>query len=408
MQEKIYLSRPGVISAAGDSVEAVWSSAIHADNSCIKPIQITSGDVVPVARICDQPDVSPTKARFKTHCIRLEYAALRHIESAIEAAKARYRPERIAVCVGTCDNGSETSLWGHKHFFENGAFPNEYTLEMQSADYVATFIKEEYGITGPAVSFATACTSSASAIIRAASLIKSGLADACIAGGVDVASETVLLGFLALEAISPEPTNPFSKNRKGITLGDGAAFFVLSKEPLEKGQPKIVLKGYAESSDAHHLTAPDESGAGAVKAMTGALQAARLLPQDIGYLSLHGTGTVLNDKMESSATAQVFGADVLCSGTKSVTGHTLGASGALALSLCYKALVENYQKETWVLPAQAWDGIRDETLPALNFVCAEQNGAALQKSAKMLHNCMANSFGFGGANASLIVGLEAE
>ena len=214
------------------------------------------------------------------------------------------------------------------------------------------------------------------------------------------------MGFGALEAISATPTNPFSKNRSGITLGDGAAFFVLSKEPLEEKAERVLLKGYAESSDAHHLTAPDASGKGAVAAMTGALKAASLSPKDIGYIALHGTGTVLNDKMEGRAVEAVFGLKTPCSATKSVTGHTLGASSALALSLCYEALLQNKGRSVLTLPSQAWDAERDKDIPCLNFVDALHNGNTLEREKGVLCNCMVNSFGFGGANASLIVGWE--
>ncbi|MBP5591041.1 3-oxoacyl-ACP synthase [bacterium] len=387
---KIYLSKPGIMSSAGSNLEELYTSIVSGDQSGIKRYETFSGSTFFAARI-DENVLAPSTGRFDMKIIRIEEAALDQIGSIIEKAKSKYGEKRIAVCVGSCDNGTEFSLTGHRKYFENGTFPEDYSIEMQGADYVSTFIAEKYGLQGPVCTFSTACSSSAGAIIKAAELIKSGLCDAAVAGGIDIASDTTLDGFASLEAISGSITNPFSKNRSGITLGDGAAFFVLSKEPLDESVPKICLIGYGESCDAHHMTSPDPSGIGAKKAIEKALSNAKIKPEEVDYINLHGTGTKFNDSMEAKAVDAVFGTyKVPCSTTKPVTGHTLGAAGALELAICFAAITNN------LLPPQIWDGVFDEEMPELNFVNKNNN----------LHQtkiCLSNSFAFGGANACLVI-----
>ena len=388
---KIYLSKPGVISSAGANLEELLASLVSGDQSGIKQYKTFSGETFFAARI-DGSKLKPSSGRLDMKIIRIEEAALNQISENIEKAKSKYGADRIAVCVGSCDNGTELSLAGHKKYFENGAFPEDYTIEMQGADYVSSFIAEKYGLKGPVCTFSTACSSSAGALIKAAELIKSGFCDAAVAGGIDIASDTTLVGFASLEAVSDKITNPFSKNRSGITLGDGAAFFVLSKEPLDESVPEICLLGYGESCDAHHMTSPDPSGAGAKKAIEKALSNAKIKPEEVDYINLHGTGTKFNDSMEAKAVDAVFGAcKVPCSTTKPVTGHTLGAAGALELAICFAAITNN------VLPPQIWDGIFDEEIPKLNFT---------NKNINYLHQtkiCLSNSFAFGGANTCLVI-----
>ncbi|MBO4698183.1 3-oxoacyl-ACP synthase [bacterium] len=397
---KIYLSKPAVFSAAGKNAEELWTSLIKGDQSGIKRCETFSGSTFFAARI-DEGRLQPSTGRFDMKIIRIEEAALRQMEDLIEKAKEKYGEKRIAVCVGSCDNGTEFSLAGHRKYFENGAFSEDYSIEMQGADYVSTFISEKYSLSGPVCTFSTACSSSAGAIIKAAELIKSGICDAAVAGGIDIASDTTLDGFNSLEAISEKITNPFSKNRSGITLGDGAAFFVLSKEPLDDSFPAITLLGYGESCDAHHITSPDPSGIGAKKAIEKALINAKITPGEVDYVNLHGTGTKFNDSMEAKALAAVFGSNkVHCSTTKPITGHTLGAAGALELAVCCMAIAENLGKSEAKLPPQIWDGVFDEEMPKLNFISKNSN---LYK--QEINICISNSFAFGGANACLVVAV---
>lgn len=398
-----YLSKPGLICSAGSNSEELWNSVISGNQSGIKKINHSSGQDFFTAKI-DDSKLNSSGGRFDMRIIRIENYAISQLDQEINLIKNKYSPDRIAVCTGSCDNGTEFSFWGHKEFLEKGNFPQNYNLEMQSADYVSTFIKEKYNLQGPAVTFSTACSSSAGAIVKTSELLQAGLADAVIAGGVDIVSDTVLLGFNSLEAVSSEITNPFSTNRHGITLGEAACFFIITKEPVFDS-PKIKLLGFGESSDAYHMTSPDPSGDGAFRAMSQALSKAGLKPENIDYVNLHGTGTKFNDSMEAKATDKIFGEyKVPVSSTKSVTGHTLGAAGALELAICYETISHNLSKteQNVIIPCQVWDKEKDSDLPELNFWGKDSVFSAKHT----IKTCLSNSFAFGGANSCLIIGLE--
>ena len=406
---ELYLSKPGVMSCAGNNIDELWNAVTTGCQSGIKKVTACNGEEYFAARINDEI-LQPSGGRYDMKIIRIENAALEQIADDINAAKSSYGAERVAVCIGSCDNGTEFSLANHRKYFADGEFPKDYNIEVQGADYVATFIAEKFGLTGPAVTFATACSSSAGAIIKAAEMIMGGVVDAAVVGGIDIASDTTLIGFSALEAVSSEITNPFSKNRHGITLGDGAAFFVLSREA---NGATVKLLGWGERADAYHMTSPDPSGAGAEKAIRCALENSGVAAGDVGYINLHGTGTKFNDSMEAKAVAAIFGeagassdaqsASVPVSTTKPVTGHTLGAAAALEAAICWKALVENKEKENIKLPAQVWDGEQDEELPQLKIVDSKSgNGDGKNRPLKV---CLSNSFAFGGANACLVLGI---
>ena len=387
----IYISKPGIMCAAGNSLEELWNSVITKNQSGIKKVKACDNQDFYTARI-ENSLLKPSSARYDMRIMQIEELALSQIADDIETAKKRFGKDRIAVCIGSCDNGTEFSVAGHKQYFETDQFPKDYNLEIQGADYVSTFIAEKYDISGPVNTFSTACSSSAGATIKAAELIMSDLVDAAIVGGVDIASNTVLLGFNALEAVSPEITNPFSKNRCGITLGEAGVFYILSKEPLNQNQKKVELLGWGESADAYHMTSPDPTGEGAKKAMENALKSANISKNDVDYINLHGTGTKFNDSMESKAVDSVFGDyKVPVSTTKPITGHTLGAAASLELAICYSA-INNVE-----LPLQVWDKQKDAELPELNFVDEKTD---FQKQTKI---CLSNSFAFGGANACLVI-----
>lgn len=393
----LYLSKPGVMSCAGNNIDELWQSVTGGNQRGIKKVTACNGEEYFAARI-DDAILKPSTSRYEMKIMRIENAALEQIKDDVEVVVSKYGAERVAVCVGSCDNGTEFSLAGHRKYFAEEKFPADYSLEIQGADYVATFVAEKFGLRGPVNTFSTACSSSAGAIIKAAEMIKGGIVDAAVVGGIDIASDTTLIGFSALEAVSSEITNPFSKNRHGITLGDGAAFFVLSKDPTN-----IKLLGWGESADAYHMTSPDPSGAGAEKAIRRALENSGVAATNVGYINLHGTGTKFNDSMESIAVDKVFGADgikVPVSTTKPVTGHTLGAAAALEAAICWKALVENNGKNNITLPVQVWDGERDEELPEINIV--DSKSEAVKGDLKI---CLSNSFAFGGANACLVLGV---
>ena len=331
---------------------------------------------------------------FRNRVDALIAEAASQIADSVAAAIDRYGPHRIAVILGSTDNGSEESLEAIRRRLASGSFPDGYSLYRQSAELAPRFLASYFGLSGIAMAVSTACASATTAMIRAREFMAAELCDAAIVGGADIVSDSVALGFDALEAVSPERCLPFSRNRRGITLGEGAALFLICREdPVGEG---IRLLGAGEASDAHHLTAPDPEGRGAARAMSLALADAGLSPGELGYLNLHGTGTSLNDSMESRAVASVFGeGGVPASSTKGSVGHTLGAAGAVELGFCWLALSSRNAAEA--LPPHSWDGARDDELPRMDLVEPGRRAVGLS-------TCMSVSFAFGGADAGIVLG----
>jgi 3-oxoacyl-[acyl-carrier-protein] synthase-1 len=381
--KKIYLSAPALVCCAGKNRDELYESCLSGYQGGLAAHEF------PVGLMSDE-----LLAQYAgdARIIRIINAALEQLRPAVEKTLAKYGPEKIGVCFGSCDNGSEASLIAHNALLEKNAFPEDYALRFQSASFPVDYIADTFGLSGPAFAIATACASGASAIARGAEMIRAGHCDAVIAGGADIVSQTVFSGFHALEAVSDSLTNPFSKNRKGINLGEGAAFFLLDSDAISG----IELLGAGESADAHHITAPGPDGAGPASAMKAALKNAGINGEQVGYVNLHGTGTPLNDKAEALAMKTVFGAAYPplppSSSTKPITGHTLGAAGALEAAICWMALTAQRG-----LPVHCWDGVVDEEIP---FIPAQ----AHESNQKTLSICMSNSFGFGGCNVSLILG----
>lgn len=399
----IYFSKPGVVCCTGYSLEELWKAVTTGNQDGIKRVKTSTDEEFFAAKV-DDSKLKPSSARYDMRIMRIEEAALDQISETINLAKNNYGAERVAVCIGSCDNGTEFSIAGHRKYFENGEFDADYNIEMQSADYVATYISERFGLKGPSTTVSTACSSSAGAIIKGTEMIMAGMVDAVVVGGIDIASDTVLIGFNSLEAVSSELTNPFSKNRHGITLGEAGVFFVISKDNLENAEHPVTLLGWGESSDAYHMTSPDPSGVGAEKAMRRALEKAGLKPEDVDYINLHGTGTKFNDSMEAIAVDKIFGDyKVPVSTTKAVTGHTLGAAAALEAAICYAGLIDNFDKigDNVIMPLQVWDGVQDDTMPVINIV--SKNNIPKNKKMKV---CLSNSFAFGGSNACLAIGIR--
>lgn len=334
---------------------------------------------------------APADPYFNERINRLAEISLRDIEESVRTVVEKYGSERVGVFIGSCDNGSEISINALRYQREHGKFPDGYTLEKQKADFPLKYIMSKFGLNGLCSLQSTACGSSATAVATARHHIYAGDCDAAIVGGVDIASLAVVLGFNSLSAVSSELTIPFSKNRSGITLGDGSAFFVVTKDA---GNAKFKITGIGESADADHITAPRADGEGAREAIQRALDDAGLNPSDIDYVNLHGTGTHLNDSMEGRAVYNIFGNNVPCSSTKALTGHTLGAAGAL--ELCFCCLTLSDENEEGVLPVHHYDGDFDTEIPPIRLV---KKG----NKCKGIRRAQSNSFAFGGCNVSLIV-----
>jgi 3-oxoacyl-[acyl-carrier-protein] synthase II len=261
-----------------------------------------------------------------------------------------------------------------------------------SADVVAA----AFGITGPRLMLSTACSSSATALGVALDWIRLGRADAVVAGGTESLCRMTFAGFNALHALSLEPCRPFDRRRSGLSLGEGAAIVVLesAERATRRGAPvHAELVAYGTSADAHHLTAPHPDGAGAALAMRRALARAALAPEEIDYINAHGTGTPMNDAVETAAIKAVFGPAarrLAVSSTKGAVGHTLGAAGAIEALATVLALRDGFVPPTVNL---------EEADPDcdLDFVPQGSRPAALRFA-------LSNSYGFGGNNTALVLG----
>ncbi|WP_449430755.1 beta-ketoacyl-[acyl-carrier-protein] synthase family protein [Pseudomonas putida] len=327
---------------------------------------------------------------------QLLYSAALQIEPAIRQAITRYGAHRLAVILGTSTAGIAEASADIATYLQAGHFPERYRYDQQALSAPAEFLADWLQSSGPAYVISTACTSSGRALLSARRLLQLGLCDAVLCGGVDSLCGLTLNGFSALEAVSEQRCNPFSVNRAGINIGEAAALFLMTREPNPEA-PNIALLGAGASCDAHHISAPDPTGKGALQSMGKALDNAGLVPAQIAYLNLHGTATAHNDAMESLAVHQLFGSQLPCSSSKPMTGHTLGAAGALEAAVCWLSLSEH--NPHGLLPPHVWDGQGDPLLPALNLVDSRQR--LTQARPRRL---MSNSFAFGGNNVSLILG----
>jgi 3-oxoacyl-[acyl-carrier-protein] synthase-1 len=367
-----------------------------------------SGRRLTLGAVCTELPAMPTgmqAARSRNNQLLL--AAALEIEPQIRAAIEAYGPERVAVVLGSSTSGIHEASQSIAAFTHGGVLPADYRYAQQEMAAPATFLADWLGLSGPAYCLSTACTSSARALLSAHRLLQQGHCDAVLCGGVDSLCRLTLNGFSALEAVSAERCNPFSVNRQGINIGEGAALFLMTKELMSKApqpqaiQPEhstpIALLGGGASSDAYHISAPEPQGLGAQQAMRKALAAAGVAAGQIDYLNLHGTATAHNDAMESLAVQALFPQGVPCSSTKPLTGHTLGAAGALEAAFCWLSL-SAYNRDN-LLPPHLWDGHAEAGLPRLRLVAP---GTRLAH--KPQRRLMSNSFAFGGNNLSLILG----
>jgi len=309
----------------------------------------------------------------------------------VQRAAARWGRRRIGVFLGTSTAGIlQTELAYRERDPKSGALPERFEYGSTHNSFsVADYVRRRCGLEGPAVAVSCACASSAKVFGSARRMIEAGLIDAALVGGVDSLCLTTLYGFHSLQLSSPRPCRPFDVARDGISIGEAAAFAMLERVPGNLDGDEVLLLGIGASSDAYHMSAPHPEGLGARLAMQAALAAAELEPGDIDYINLHGTATPSNDRSESQAVTSVFGPTTPCSSTKGATGHTLGASGAL------EAVISALAIENGLMPG----GVHTTRIdPSLTAHYIKENRRA------PVTRALSNSFGFGGANCSLIFG----
>ena len=331
-------------------------------------------------------------ARFDCRNNRAGEAALGQdgFEAAVAAAARRYGPARIGVVMGTSTAGILQTEIAYRQRDAAGALPADFDYRRtHNTSSIAEYVRDRLGLAGPLAAISTACSSSAKTFASAARLLRAGVIDAAVVGGVDTLCLTTLYGFNSLQLLSRDPCRPYDTARDGISLGEAAVFFLLERAGPDASPDAIALLGVGESCDAYHMSAPHPEGRGARDAMAGALRSAGLGAESIDYVNLHGTGTPSNDAAEDQAVLAVFGDRVPVNSTKGMTGHALGAAGAM------EALISVLALEAGRIPASPGTRILDPKLRA-NY---ESTGGP-----RALKRVMSNSFGFGGSNCSLVFG----
>ena len=309
----------------------------------------------------------------------------------VNAAIEKYGRDRVGVFLGTSTSGMLQTEIAYRHRNpENGTLPPDFNYaNTHNAFSLTDFAHRYFGLSGPAASVASACSSSAKVFASARRMIEAGVIDAAIIGGVDSLCLTTLYGFESLELISPMPCRPFDVARVGISIGEAAAVLLIERMSEHLDADATLLLGIGESSDAYHMSSPHPDGLGAKMAMQDALAMAGLKPEQIDYINLHGTGTVSNDVAEGKAVAALFGSSTACSSTKGATGHTLGAAGGLEAVICALAIQND------IAPGGLNTTEVDPQIP-LHYL--------LDNSGQRVRYVMSNSFGFGGTNCSLVLG----
>jgi len=388
----VYVTAYTAVTACGAGAGAL-KEALLEQRCCLKQAELIRSDFLTFTGEVDfsLPELRESLKAYNTRNARIALAAIDCEEGAfrgaVRSAVERYGAERVGVIIGTSTSGIYETELAYQAHARTGAMPASFDFKHQHA-WVATgeFLKKELGLNGICYAISTACSSSGKAVAAGQRMIETGVCDAVVVGGVDSICHMTLYGFRSLELTSERPCTPLDRDRDGISLGEGAGMLLLERE--RRQQEDSVLIGYGESSDAHHMTAPHPEGAGSAQAMRAAMAMASITPEQVDYVNLHATGTRLNDQSEMRAMAAVFPAGTPCSGTKGMTGHTLGAAGGIEAVITLIALESGFAPGTC--------GICHIDEEFSNRVLT----GPLQLPA--IRMAMSNNFGFGGNNVSLI------
>jgi len=328
----------------------------------------------------------PTLAPFDSRLARLALAVLDGMGSAVEGAVRRWGRERVAIVLGTSTGGILETEGAFEAQLRDGHLPPRYDFDRQHAFHgLVQVVRRRTGAGGPGWVLSTACSSSGKVLGSARRLLRAGWADAVLVGGIDTLCQTTLRGFASLEALSRRPCRPFSGERDGTTIGEGAAFLLLERS----GEGPARLLGVGESSDAHHMSHPHPEGLGARLAMAEALRQADVEPSAVDHVNAHGTGTPANDVVEARAVADLLGSSVPVVSTKGYTGHLLGAAGATEAVFALLAIERGF------IPASLGAEPLDPGVPVR---------VVRQREEGRYRRVLSNSFGFGGSNVSLLLG----
>jgi nodulation protein E len=393
---RVAITGLGIISPLGLDVPASWAS-LSAGRPAIGPITSTDTSTLRFKNGAEVRGYDPLKyfaGGKDAHLDRFAQFSLIAAREALQNSGVELNPElreRSAIVCGSSVGGQSTIEAGFEDLWVQGrGRVHPLTIAKTMANAGASHIAMELGLSGPTYTVSTACSSANHAIGQAFRLVRDGYADLAMTGGAEaVFTVGILKAWEAMRVVAPDTCRPFSKDRRGLILGEGGAMMVLEPMDVAKARGARIyaeICGFGMTADAHHLTQPTVQGP--ARAMRGALMEAGLAPQDVGYINAHGTGTSGNDPVESSAIRDVFGAHadkIGVSSTKSMHGHALGAAGALEAIATILALHHG------ILPPTA---NYNEPDPECDLDYIPNKARALRVEA-----ALSNSFAFGGLNA---------
>jgi 3-oxoacyl-[acyl-carrier-protein] synthase II len=386
---RVLVTGLGVTSPFGAGVKAYWAG-LAAGGCAIRPLTLIDADGFRCRIAAEVPEVgtgSPRRSRADRLALG---AAAEAIEDAGLSPADRADAALVVGAVGGGMLEAESWYWARARGERAPGWAASLRAMLPAAH--AETVAHRLGLGGPRHTVVTACSSGAVALAEAAELVADGVVDVAMAGGVDAITRMCFMGFNALKLLDPEPCRPFDRDRRGMSIGEGAAFVVLESAEHARARGRRAhaeLVGHGTSTDAYHVTAPQPQGEGMVRAMRAALAVAGLNPAEVGYVNAHGTATPQNDRVEASAITQVFGAGrPLVSSTKSMIGHTMAAAGSLEAAATILALAHE------IVPPTANLATID---PDVEFDCVPR----VAREAVIEH-AISNSFGFGGQNITLV------
>lgn len=406
MDRRVVITGMGAVTPIGNNVNEFWSNAKEGELG-IDFIKLLDNDLIDVKIAGEVKDFNPEPIISKKETKRLDRAEQFGLYAADEAIKnsgldlEKEDLDKIGVIIGSGIGGLGTiEAEGTKLYTGASKRVSPFFIPMAISNLVAGNVAIKYGLRGTCTAVVTACATGTNSIGDAYRLIKHGYENVMLAGGAEAPITRIGVGgFNGMKALNtsnnPEKASiPFDKNRSGFVMGEGAGVVVL--ESLEHAQARganiiAELVGYGTTCDAYHITSPAPDGSGAAKAMKQAIDEAGIKPEDVSYINAHGTSTALNDKFETAAIKTVFGDEtkVAISSTKSMTGHLLGAAGAIETIVCAKAVQEDF------IPPTIGYETPDEELD-LDYV---PNVGRKEK----VEYALTNSLGFGGHNATLLL-----
>jgi 3-oxoacyl-[acyl-carrier-protein] synthase II len=379
----------GAVSPFGAGVKAFWAG-LAAGACAIRPLTLIDADGFRCRIAAEVPELAAGSPR-RSRADRLALGAA--VEALQDAGLTAAERAEAALVVGAVGGGmleAEGWYWARAR----GEPTRGWAASLRSmlpATHAET-LGYRLALGGPRHTVVTACSSGAVALAEAAELIADGVVDCAVAGGVDAVTRLCFMGFNTLKLLDPEPCRPFDRDRRGMSIGEGAAFVVLESAEHARARGARAyaeLAGHGMTTDAYHVTAPEPEGEGMVRAMRAALAAGGVAPAAVGYVNAHGTATPQNDRIEARAIGRVFGGGrVLVSSSKSMIGHTMAAAGSLEAVATILALTHETVPPTANLTTPD---------PDVDFDCVPR----VAREASLEH-AISNSFGFGGQNVTLL------